>query len=118
MGPMELPYVLELYVHVKEKKLGRSLASSSGPFRLARVPSVRDEISCRHTFLARPVGPQLFYQKSAGLINSVYYLSWTFSTVLRTSSISLRFATTRSLEANLAAVRVICIGLVVACVTR
>jgi len=52
--------------------------------------------------LARSVGPQLFDQKSARLINSVYYLSWTFRTILRTSSILPRFATTRSLQANLA----------------
>ena len=29
-------------------KLGGSPAPSSGPFRLAHVPSARDEISCRH----------------------------------------------------------------------
>ena len=38
-------------------KLGGSPAPSSGPFRLARVPSARDEIPCRHMFLARSVGP-------------------------------------------------------------
>ena len=38
-------------------KLGGSPAPSSGRFRLARVPSAQDEISCRHMFLARPVGP-------------------------------------------------------------
>ena len=38
-------------------KLGGSSAPSSGPFRLAHVPLVWDEISCRHTFLACPVGP-------------------------------------------------------------
>ena len=38
-------------------KLGGSLAPSSGPFQLARVSSARDEIPCRHTFLARSVGP-------------------------------------------------------------
>ena len=31
-------------------KLGGSLAPSSRPFRLARVPSAQDKISCRHTF--------------------------------------------------------------------
>ena len=31
-------------------KLGGSLAPSSEPFWLARVPSARDEISCRHMF--------------------------------------------------------------------
>ena len=44
-------------------KLGGSLAPSSRPFWLARVPSARDKISCRHTFLACPVGPQSFDQK-------------------------------------------------------
>ena len=38
-------------------KLGGSPAPLSEPFRLARVPSARDEISCRHTFLALLVGP-------------------------------------------------------------
>ena len=37
-------------------KLGGSSAPSSGPFRLARVSSARDEIQCRHMFLARSVG--------------------------------------------------------------
>ena len=32
-------------------KLGRSPAPSSGPFQLARVPSARDEILCRHTLI-------------------------------------------------------------------
>ena len=37
-------------------KLGGSLAPSSGPFWLARVPSAWDEILCRHAFLACSVG--------------------------------------------------------------
>ena len=38
-------------------KLGGSTAPLSRPFRLARVSSAWDEIPCRHTFLARLVGP-------------------------------------------------------------
>ena len=37
-------------------KLGGSPAPSSGPFQLARVSSARDQIPCRHTFLACLVG--------------------------------------------------------------
>ena len=34
-----------------------SIAPSSRPFRLARVPLARDKISCRHMFLPCSVGP-------------------------------------------------------------